>query len=181
MLIRLRYNKYRGEILMVNPANPNPATAPAAPGTVHKPTAVASGPAATPATTSGNGQPAEGEKPKKKAKEKTGVARPRLARPDENHVITVLRPGAKTGKSGERYDQVRTGMTVKEYVELMTKEPFNRTVGQAYHTLRWDTDPNRKLLNIGPTVVPIPEPAPPKEKAKAKDKEAKEPANKPAA
>jgi hypothetical protein len=87
-----------------------------------------------------------------------------------------MRPGAKTGKSGERFDQVRTGMTVKEYVEIMTKEPFNRTVGQAYHTLRWDTDPNRRLLNIGPTVIPVPEPEPKKEKVKAKDKEAAKPA-----
>jgi hypothetical protein len=66
-------------------------------------------------------------------------------------------------------------MTVKEYVDIMTKEPFNRTVGQAYHTLRWDTDPNRKLLNIGPTTVPVPDPEPPKEKkakAKKEDKEA---------
>lgn len=157
---------------MVTPTNP----AQPAPGTVHKPTAVAPGPTPAPAAaTSGNGQPAE-EKPKKKAKEKTGVARPRLARPDENHVITVMRPGAKTGKSGERFDQVRTGMTVKEYVEIMTKEPFNRTVGQAYHTLRWDTDPNRRLLNIGPTVIPVPEPEPKKEKVKAKDKEAAKPA-----
>jgi hypothetical protein len=170
---------------MVNPANPNQP----APGTVHKPTAVPSNPTTgpspapagvAPAAASGNGQTAEGEKPKKKAKEKTGVARPRLARPDENHIITVLRPGAKTGKSGERFDQVRTGMTVKEYVEIMTKEPFNRTVGQAYFTLRWDTDPNRRLLNIGPTVVPVPEPEPKKEKAKAKDKEPKD-AAKPAA
>ena len=69
-------------------------------------------------------------------------------------------------------------MTVKEYVEIITKEPFNRTVGQAYHTLRWDTDPNRKLMHIGPTVVPVPPPPEPKVKAKKEPKEAKDPAAK---
>jgi hypothetical protein len=166
--------KNKRRIYMVTPTNP----AHPAPGAVQKPTVVASK-TATPVDASApagadGGQAEEG---KKKKAAKTGVARPRLARPDEAHVITVLRPNAKTGKSGQRFDQVRTGMTVKEYVDLMTKEPFNRKVGQAYHTLRWDTDPNRKLLNIGPVVVPIPEPEPPKEKkTKAKEEKAAAPA-----
>jgi hypothetical protein len=161
---------------MANPAVPGqqPAPTPGVPGQVHRPTVVAAQPAPAQAAP---GQPApaqavpapaaegaegEGKAKKKVAKTKTGVARPRLARPDDNYVITVFRPNAKTGKSGQRFDQVHTGMTVKQYVDLMTKEPFNRTVGQAYFTLRWDSDPNRKLINIGPEVVPIPE-QPPKE------------------
>jgi hypothetical protein len=96
-----------------------------------------------------------------------------MARPDENWVITVLKPGIKTGKSGVRYDQYRNGMTIKEYVELMTKEPYNRTVGQVYHTLRWDTDPHRNLIHLGPTVVPVPPPPPPKEKKVKAPKEPK--------
>jgi hypothetical protein len=159
--------------MATTPTNPNqPAT-----GQVQKPTVVSSKTTA-PSTAPAEAHAANGgdaDEGKKKKATKTGVARPRLARPDENHVITVLRPNAKTGKSGQRFDQVKTGMTVKEYVDIMTKEPFNRTVGQAYHTLRWDTDPNRKLLNIGPTTVPVPDPEPPKEKkakAKKEDKEA---------
>jgi hypothetical protein len=59
--------------------------------------------------------------------------------------------------SGDRYNQYQTGMTVKAYIDKMTAEPWKRTVGQIYADLRWDTDPNRKLINIGPEVVPIPE------------------------
>jgi hypothetical protein len=126
------------------------------PGTVHKPTVVAT-----------NGGEVESEKPKKEKKAKavkTGVSRPRLAKFDESHLITVLRPNAKIRASGERYNQYKTGMTVKQYIDLMGGEPWKRTVGQVYADLRWDTDPNRKLINIGPEVVPIPEPEPKKEK-----------------
>lgn len=165
---------------MTTPANP----APPATGTAHapgqaapvKPAAPAAAKPTAEAAATTNGQDAETKKAKK-----TGVSRPRLARPDENHVITVLRPNAKTGKSGQRFDRVKTGMTVKEYVDLMTGPEFNRTIGQAYHTLRWDTDPNRKLLNIGPTVVDVPPPPEPKVKAPKKAKEAKEEPAKPAA
>jgi hypothetical protein len=66
--------------------------------------------------------------------------------------------------SGDRFNQYVNGMTVKEYIDKMTGEPWKRTVGQIYGDLRWDTDPNRKLINIGPEVVPIPPPPPPKEK-----------------
>jgi hypothetical protein len=126
--------------------------------------------AAAAATEAGNGKDAaEGEK---KKKSKTGVSRPRLAKFDENHLITVLRPKAKIRASGERFDQYTTGLTVKQYIDKMAGDPWKRTVGQVYADLRWDTDPNRKLINIGPTVVPIPEPEPPKEK-KTKAKEEK--------
>lgn len=162
-----------------------------APGTVNKPTTVppagaapaGAAPAAGTAPAGPNGQTDGTEaKKEKKEKTKTGVSRPRLARPDENFVITVLKPGIKTGKSGQRYDMYRNGMTVKEYVDLMTTPEWGRTVGQVYHTLRWDTDPNRKLINIGPTVVPVPPPPEPKAKAPKEPKEPKEKeASKPAA
>jgi hypothetical protein len=176
------------------PAAPAAAN-PAAPGTVHKPTPPAAAPAAAaPATAAPaaavapvaaapaaaaptNGQ-TEGEEKKKKTK--TGVPRPRLPKFDETHVITVLRPKAKIRESGKRYDEYVTGMTVKEYIDKMAAEPFKRTVGQVYGDLRWDTDPNRKLINIGPEVVPIPPPPPPKEKkAKAKAEPAAEAAPEP--
>jgi hypothetical protein len=160
--------KSKRRIDMATPTNPNqPAT-----GTVQKPTVVHAAPTtaqpAQAAETAGNGKD-EGEK---KTKSKTGVSRPRLAKFDEAHLITVLRPKAKIRASGERYDQYVTGMTVKQYIDKMAGEPWKRTVGQVYADLRWDTDPNRKLINIGPTVVPIPEPEPPKEK-KTKAKEEK--------
>jgi hypothetical protein len=168
-----------GRLIMVTPTTQTPpkpvAPAPVAPkaaapaaGTVHKPGDPAAAPAGaaqtpTPADASAptNGQ-TEGEGKKKKTK--TGVARPRLPKFDETHVITVLRPGAKIRESGKRYDEYVNGMTVKAYIEKMTAEPWKRTVGQVYADLRWDTDPNRKLINIGPEVVPIPPPPPPKEK-----------------
>lgn len=162
---------------MANPATP-------APGTVQKPTPTTAPPAAAPAQPATqaqpatNGQAAEGEQPKTK-KTKTGVSRPRLPKFDETHVITVLRPKAKIRMSGERFDAYVTGMTVKEYIDKMAAEPFKRTVGQVYADFRWDTDPSRKLINIGPTVVDIPPPPPPKEKKTKATAEAK-PEDKPA-
>lgn len=142
-------------------------------GTVHKPTVVASNPTTDGAT---NGQ-TEPKKEKKAKKEKTGVTRSRIARPADDHVITVLKPGIKSGKSARRYDLYYNGMTVKEYVDLLTSDrvdaDIRRTVGQVYFTLRWDTDPSRNLIHIGPTVVPVPEPPPPKPKKVKKAKEEK--------
>jgi hypothetical protein len=51
-------------------------------------------------------------------------------------------------------------MTVKEYLEKMTAEPWNRTPGEVYADLRWNVDPHRNLIHIGPEVVPVPEPEP---------------------
>jgi len=107
----------------------------------------------------------------KKANGKPKVARPRLDKRPDEHVITVLRPNAKSGKSAERFNQYHTGQTVKEYVEKM--KAAGRTEGQIWADIRWDTDPNRRLINIGPTVIEVPPPPPPKEKkAKAKKPEA---------
>jgi len=102
-------------------------------------------------------KPAGEKKPKK---EKTGISRPRLPKPEDNHVITVLKPNAKSRASGERYNVLKTGMTVKQYCDIMTAAPWNRTLGEVYADLRWNTDPNRKLIHIGPTTVPVPAPAP---------------------
>jgi hypothetical protein len=101
--------------------------------------------------------------------DKPKASRPRLPKLPDEHVITVLKPNAKSGKSAERFNQYRTGMTVKDYVDVMSKEPFNRSEGEIWADIRWDTDPDRKLINIGPTVVEVPPPPPPKEK-KAKKK-----------
>jgi hypothetical protein len=159
---------------MANPSIPSSAPAP---GVVHpasKPVSASAPGASAPAAASAPAT--EGEKPKKEkkvAKPKTGVSRPRLPKFDETHVITVLRPKAKIRESGKRYDEYVNGMTVKTYIDKMTAEPWNRTVGQVYADLRWDTDPNRKLINIGPTVVPIPEPpAKPEKAAKSEPKQA---------
>ena len=113
-------------------------------GTVTKPTAV----------------PDTGVKKEPKAKkEPSGVARPRFARPDDNLLITVLKPHAKTGNAGQRFDKLKTGMTVKEYRDILTAAPFNRTPGEYYRELRWNTDPHRQLMHIGPSVIPVPAPA----------------------
>jgi len=62
------------------------------------------------------------KEPKAK-KEPSGVARPRFARPDDNLIITVLKPHAKTGNAGKRFDTLKTGMTVKEYRDILTVLP----------------------------------------------------------
>jgi hypothetical protein len=129
--------------------------------------------------------PVEGKKktPKVKAadgEDKPKVARPRLPKLPEDHVITVLKPNAKSGKSGERFDQYKTGMTVKAYIDIMTKEPFNRSDGEVWGDIRWDIDPERQLIHIGPTVVDVPPPPPPKE-PKAKKKLEVVPGTQPAA
>jgi len=123
---------------------------------------------------------AEGEAAEEK---KQRVPRPRLPKLGDDQIITVLRPNAKTGKSAVRFNQYRTGMTIKEYVDLMTKEPHNRTVGEVWADIRWDTNPNRNLIHVGPTVVDVPPPPPPKEpkpkkakKAEAADQSAPAPA-----
>jgi len=121
---------------------------------------------ATPAPTPATGNPAQAkpvaekkEPAEKKAKApKTGVSRPRLPKPEDGHLITVLKPNAKSRASGERYNVMKTGMSVKEYLDIMTAAPWNRTPGEVYADLRWNTDPNRKLIHIGPSVVPVPAP-----------------------
>lgn len=107
----------------------------------------------------------------KKAEGAPKVSRPRLPKLPDEHIITVLKPNAKTGMSAERFNQYHTGMTIKQYVDHMTAPPFNRTEGQVWADLRWDTDPRRNLIHVGPTVVDVPPPPPPKEKKSKKKAE----------
>ncbi len=140
---------------------PNP-TAPAAAATSPASTTAAPATAETAA--------AEPKKPKVKRERKEGsVVRPRLPKPPDDHVITVLKPNAKREASGLRFNEYRTGMTVKEYVDHMTAPPWNRTPGQVYGDIRWDLEEHRKFIHIGPTVVAVPPPPPPKEPAKKPD------------
>jgi len=121
------------------------------------------GPTSTPApghpTTPVAAKPS-GEKkepaPKPK-KEGTGVARPRLPKPDESHVITVLKENAKSRTANDRFMRYKTGMTIKQYVDKVHAD-FDRTDGQIYADIRWDAD--HKFIHIGPTVIPVPVAAP---------------------
>ena len=127
-------------------------------------------------------EPVEGKKktPKVKAAKPEGAegtngastkaSRPRLPKLPDEHVITVLKPNAKSGKSADRFNEYRTGMTVKEYVDHMSAEPWNRTSGEIWGDIRWDTDPKRNLIHVGPTVVDVPPSPPPKEKKAKKAK-----------
>jgi hypothetical protein len=110
--------------------------------------------------------------------------RQRLPRYADDQVITVLKPDAKSGAASIRYNVYQTGMTIKEYVDIMTAEPHSRSVGEVWNDIRWDTDPKRNLIHVGPEVVDIPPPPPPKvakprkKKAEAatEDQEAEQPA-----
>lgn len=151
---------------------------PNAPGTAHpaqKPGAVKKEPVApatatnpvapaAPATAQTAPATAEVKEPKvKKVREKKegAVARPRLPKPPDDHVITVLKPNAKREASGLRFNEYKTGMTVKQYVDHMMAPPWNRTAGQVYADIRWDLEEHRKFIHIGPTVVAVPPPPPP--------------------
>ena len=127
-----------------------------------KPEAVKKEPVSkTPSVSATNPAEPKEAKPKKEKKEGATVARPRLPKPPEDHVITVMKPNAKREASGLRFNEYRTGMTVKQYVDKMTAPPWNRTPGQVYADIRWDTDEGRKFIHIGPTVVPVPAPPAP--------------------
>jgi hypothetical protein len=123
-------------------------------------------------------EPVEGKKktPKVKAAKPEGangeekISRPRLAKFPETDVITVMKPGSKARTAADRFNQYRTGMTVKEYIDTMTKEPWNRPASMVWADLRWDFDEKRGFIHIGPTVVDVPPPPPPKEKKAKKAK-----------
>jgi hypothetical protein len=126
--------------------------------------------AAQAAATTDAAAQAEVKAPKvKKVKERKegSVVRPRLPKPPDDHIITVLKPNAKREASGLRFNEYKTGMTVKQYVDVMTAPPWNRTAGQVFADIRWDTEEHRKFIHIGPTVVEVPPPAPKKEPATA--------------
>ncbi len=111
--------------------------------------------------------PKEEKVKKVRVKKEGAVARPRLPKPSDDHVITVMKPNAKREASGLRFNEYRTGMTVKQYVDHMKAPPWNRTEGQVYADIRWDLEEHRKFIHIGPTVVAVPPPPPPKEPAAA--------------
>jgi hypothetical protein len=127
--------------MVVNPAQgPAPVAKPAAP--------------AAPA-----GEKKEPKAPKvKKERPEGSVARPRLPKYPDEHVITVLKENAKARGANQRFLRYKTGMTVKAYVEKI-KEDFKRAEGMIYADLRWDE--NHKFIHIGPTVVPVPQQAQP--------------------
>src|SRR5215467_904794 len=75
-----------------------------------------------------------GEKKEPKApkpKKEGAIARPRLPKYDENHVITVLKENAKARNANKRFQGYKTGMTVKQYVDKM-KDEHGRTDGQTF-------------------------------------------------
>jgi hypothetical protein len=121
---------------MNNPTTGGPGSAP--------------GPSVTPA-----GQTAVKKEPKArtpKPKKEGAVARPRLPKYSDEHLITVLKENAKARGAADRFKRYQTGMTVKAYVEKI-KADFGRTEGQTYADMRWDED--HKFIHIGPTVVPV--------------------------
>jgi hypothetical protein len=83
------------------------------------------------------------------------VARPRLPKYPDEHVITVLKPDSKARGAAERFNRFKTGMTVKEYVTKI-HEDFGRTVSQTQADMRWDED--HKFIHVGPTVIAVPPP-----------------------
>jgi hypothetical protein len=124
----------------------------------NQPTAVKKEPVKTPDT---------GEKKEKKAKVKKEGAtpRPRLPTFPDEHIITVLKENAKTRGANDRFNVYKTGMTVKQYLDIMAAEPWDRTNGQTFADMRWDAD--HKFINVGTHTVEVPKPAPAPEKQPA--------------
>jgi hypothetical protein len=98
------------------------------------------------------------EKKAKVVKEGTAVARPRLPKYPDEHLITVLIPESKARGAAERFKKYYTGQTVKQYVDTIIAE-FQRTTGMIQADLRWDLD--HGFIHIGPEVVPVPPPPAP--------------------
>jgi hypothetical protein len=134
---------------------PTPGKPAAAP--VHPAPAQAAAPAAATEKTPKEAKP-------KKEKKEGAVARPRLPKFPEDHLITVMKPNAKSRTANDRFMRYTTGMTVKAYVEKIKEDFKNRTTGQIYADMRWDEE--HKFIHVGPTVVPVPPPEP-KPEAKA--------------
>lgn len=131
--------------------------------TTHPAGAPGTAPAAAPTSAPAEKAKAEKKEPKeKKAKAekpaKETVARPRLPKHPDDHVITVLKPGSKARGAAERFTRYVTGMTVRAYLNKI-KEDFDRTEGQTMADIRWDED--HKFIHVGPTVVDVPAPPAP--------------------
>lgn len=123
---------------------------------------------ATPTPADASAKPAAVKKEPKpkvaKPKKEGAVARPRLPKYPDEHLITVMKENAKARGANDRFKRYHTGQTVKQYVEKV-KEDFGRTEGQTYADMRWDED--HKFIHVGPTVVPVPPPEKPAEKPAA--------------
>jgi hypothetical protein len=118
-------------------------------------------------------EPVEGKKKRAKKPVVEGEAKPKRekrARYPDDHVITVMVPNPKHGACAARFEAYRTGMTIKEYTDILSKEPFNRSMGLNWADIWWDTDPKRNFIHVGPTTVDVPPPPPPKEKKPRKKK-----------
>jgi len=118
---------------------------------------------------------AEGEATGAEETAETKEVKPRKNRRErfpDDHVITVLVDNPKHGACAARFDAYRTGMTIKEYVDILSKEPFNRSMGLNWADIWWDTDPKRNFIHVGPTEIERPPPAPPKEPKPKKKKKA---------
>jgi hypothetical protein len=101
-------------------------------------------------------EPKEAKAPKE-PKEPKATRNKRYKFPEE-HVITVLKPGAKLRIAAQRFALYKTGMSVKEYIAAMQASEWERTPSQTHADMRWDK--SKGLVHIGETVVPVPEPAP---------------------
>jgi hypothetical protein len=128
---------------MANPPTPTP-----------KPVAVPKEPVPAPAA---EAKPAKEKKAKAPKAEGSTVARPRLPKVPDEHVITVFKENSKARGAAERFQRYHTGMSVKEYVDKIAAD-FGRTSGQTHADIRWDID--HGFIHVGPTVVPVPAPAP---------------------
>ena len=105
--------------------------------------------------------PADGKEPKEKKaakpKKEGAVQRPRLPKPPEDHVFTVMKPGSKARGAHDRFMEYKDGQTVRQYVDLI-KEKFGRTEGQTFADIRWDQD--HGFIVVAATIVPKPVPPP---------------------
>jgi hypothetical protein len=128
--------------------------------------------------TNGHTQPATGDpKPKavktspgeakekkatapKKPKDPNAVQRPRLPKPADEMIVTVLKPNSKSRGAAERFQRYATGMTIRQYVDAVKKD-FDRTEGMIFADIRWDQD--HKFIHVDTSARPdlIPQPAPP--------------------
>ena len=93
--------------------------------------------------------------------EEKKAKRPRPDKFPHEHVITILKENAKSRTANDRFLKYQTGMTVKQYIDILAAEPFNRTEAQTQADLRWDSNDDHRFVHVGPSVIDIPPPPPP--------------------